>query len=133
MNEDLTEIGVEAKIYGMPPSVGAVRIRSLGTAERVRNGLAKFGTFLGIALVCVFFPIVHLVLVPLSLMLGLHFAAKTMRVRGRIVSGSVPCPECGEPCLLDAKLAQWPMTADCAGCRRHIGIGPVETGKPSPR
>ena len=139
MNSEITEIGIEATIYGTPPSVGAIRVRPLGTSERIWNGLAKFGTFLGIALVCVFFPIVHLVLVPLSLMMGLHFASKTIRVRDLIVSGSISCPKCGEPCILNAKLAQWPMTVDCSRCRRHIGIrlvepvGPEDPAATSPR
>ncbi len=126
MNAEMIEIGVEATMYRAAPSVGVVRIRPLEISERIRNGLAKLGTFWGVGLVCVFFPIVHLVLVPLCLMLGLQSAWKATQVRGLIVSGSVPCPGCGEPCVLSARLAQWPMTAACVKCGRQIGICPAQ-------
>ncbi len=118
------EIEIEAKAPGLRPSAGSARIRALQPWERIRNALPKLGTFWGIGLFCVLLPLVHFILVPLFLCLGIYFAAKTAAVRGLVVSGAAPCPGCGSPYVLKPGLAQWPIADVCGGCRRDLELSP---------
>jgi hypothetical protein len=125
MDQEVVEIRIEAAVFGLPPSAGRARIRVLPPIERVKNALTKLGICWGIGLFCVFFPIVHFVLVPLFFCLGIYFTAKTAMVRGSVVSGSVPCPGCQEPFVLKPRLAQWPFRDVCSGCRRDLTLSPA--------
>ncbi|MFI5345739.1 MAG: hypothetical protein ACHQ51_05125 [Elusimicrobiota bacterium] len=125
MRSEIAEVGVEAKVFGLLPASGAAQIRLLRTSERLRNMLPKLGIFWGIALFCVLLPLIHFVLVPLFLCLGIYFSAKTAAVRGLIVSGSVPCPGCKKPNVLKPRPAQWPIAEVCTNCRRDLELYPV--------
>ena len=119
------EIGIEAKALGtLLPSAGSARIRSLQSRERVGNALRTLGTLWGIGLCCVLLPIIHFVLVPLLFCLGIYFAAGIAAVRGVLVSGSVPCPGCRKPFVLEPGLARWPVSGVCPHCRRDLEINP---------
>ena len=122
MNAEIVEIGIEAQVFGMRPSAGTAQIRSLQPFERIRNALPKLGAFWGIGFFCILLPLIHFILVPLFLCLGIYFAAKATAVRGLVMSGSVLCPGCKNPHILGSRLAQWPMKEVCAHCRRDFEL-----------
>jgi hypothetical protein len=66
--------------------------------------------------------LLHFVLVPLFLLLGIYFAVRTAMADQLIVSGSVLCPECHKPFLLKPALARWPLDGVCENCLQSIQI-----------
>ena len=117
------EIKIEANV-GKQTASGAARIRVLKPLERVKKTLRKLGLFWGIGLFCVLFPLVHFVLVPLFLLLGIYFAVRTATSDQFIVSGLVLCPECHKPFILKPALARWPLDGVCENCLQSIQIHP---------
>ncbi len=126
---EILEIGIEANVGGQTAS-GDARIRFLQPLERVKKTLRKLGVFWGSGLFCVLFPLLHFVLVPLFLLLGIYFAVRTATADRLIVSGSVLCPECHKPFLLKPALARWPLNGVCQNCLQSIEIRPVPTSQP---
>lgn len=120
---EVVEIGLEAA-NDVGVSGGTARVRALRLAERGKNALRRLGLFWGLGLLCVLLPLVHFVLVPLFLLLGLYFALATASVERFVVSGSVSCPECRKPFLLTPAPEHWPLEQLCAGCRHHFKISP---------
>jgi hypothetical protein len=64
------------------------------------NSLKKLGMFWGMAVISVFLPVVHFVLVPLFLILGVVFMIRARKYRYEITSGQVPCPRCQKEIVL---------------------------------
>lgn len=88
--------------------------------EKMKRALKKLGLFWGIAVLSVFAPVVHFVLVPAFLLLGPFLAAKTYREEVILEACDLPCPECGKTSHFDKISGQWPLTNGCEHCRNRI-------------
>ncbi len=96
---------------------GSVCVQVLGPADRVKDALRALGLYWGIALFCVLFPLLHFVLVPFFLLLGIFLAVRAGLAKERILDGSVLCPECKKPFSVKPALVHWPMNEVCQECR----------------
>jgi hypothetical protein len=91
--------------------VGMLRIRKFSDKERWQRALAMLGIMWGLAVVAVFIPIAHFVLVPGFLVAGPVTAVLRYRA-GELVEGATgECPTCGQPMTLPldpaARLPLW--------------------------
>lgn len=69
-----TEVPALLSIFGDPPTRAAASIVQLTTIERVGRALTGLGTCWGLAVLAIFIPIAHWVLVPRFWWLGLSAA-----------------------------------------------------------
>jgi hypothetical protein len=90
-----TEMAARLTAFGHEPSAvtAIVSVQSPGArAARVLAGLAMFW---GVALVSVFIPVAHFILVPAFLLTGIVVAIMRAREDRRLILLRGPCPRCG--------------------------------------
>lgn len=95
---------------------GRAQCRDFSTAERAQRALKLGGILWLLAVIAVFVPILHFVLVPLLLIAGLVFGFSAWMDRGEILHGEFPCPVCGKTNVLAKQSASFPKTILCSHC-----------------
>ena len=111
--------------YAPEPADAEVDIEKLSPARRARRALGGFAGMLGAAVLSVFIPIAHFVLVP-SLFIGAFvMGALRFRHKSLVVKAHGRCPDCGAEQDLDI-LGPFPGRTDlfCRSCHRGIKLLP---------
>jgi hypothetical protein len=119
----LRTIELPLKGFGAGPTPATIETAVLSPAERFKRSGAALLAGIAVALIAIPIPIVHFVLVPGGLTLGLIFALVRLRqaevfrsVRGR-------CPFCGaEQSFTVMGRFQLPKTVFCANCHRKLEL-----------
>lgn len=101
---------------------GEVRRRDLPQPERLRRSLRSFGICFLIAFFTVFIPILHFILPPLLLIIGMVFAATTWMETSEIGGGEITCPNCKKQMLLRRAAEEWPQSLRCEGCSYTLTV-----------
>ncbi len=81
--------------FGAPPRPVTATIVDQGPGVRLARALAALGLFWGLALVGLFIPVAHFILVPTFLTAGLVAAVLRAREDRRLVQVRGACPRCG--------------------------------------
>ncbi len=123
MSGDILTLGITAR-SSQKRADGFVRIQALAPRERAKNALRQLGLYWGIGLFCVLFPLLHFILVPFFLLLGIFLSARAGLAGERIIEGSLKCPECKKPFELKPTLLRWPLSEVCQDCRWSFTIVP---------
>lgn len=126
MSGEILETGVMARIHEKT-ALGSARIQTLGPLEQVKNALRQLGLYWGIGLFCVLFPLLHFILVPFFLILGIVLSARAGLAKKVVIEGSVSCPECKKPFPIKPALARWPLNEVCEECRWSFTIVPCSS------
>lgn len=108
------------------PTRGEVRVQSFDPKLRLRRALKTWGTCWGLAIVAVFIPGMHFILVPSALLAGPVLAAVVYQQRTMILGGSGTCPACGQPFEVLRSPLRWPINDVCAKCHDAVTISPTE-------
>ncbi len=120
---EILNIKIEAR-SSQKGADGFVRVQALAPRDRVKNALRQMGLYWGIGLFCVLFPLLHFILVPFFLLLGIFLSARAGLAREKIIEGSLKCPECKKPFDLKPTLLRWPLSEVCQDCRWSFMIIP---------
>jgi hypothetical protein len=100
-----------------------VRVRGHDRRDRVRRAVLGFAACWGAAILAVFLPVLHFVLVPALVIAGPLVALSQLRQHVTIVDVEGPCPACGaairEKLNSDARL---PIELRCEQCRRALKV-----------
>jgi hypothetical protein len=101
------------------PAVASVRQH--GRPDRIRRAALAWAGCWGAAIVAVFLPVLHFVLVPALLVGGPLYAMVMMRERVTVLGAEGDCPACGaaQHPLLKAGASDR-MEFRCEGCRRAL-------------
>ncbi len=95
---------------------------SLSAKEKMTYVAKKFFLFLGLAVVSVFIPVAHFVLVPVFLLLTVVTAIKANAIQARLeISESVPCLKCEKPLASEYLLGKDPRI-QCGQCFEHYQL-----------
>ncbi len=115
------------KGFGAPPSAAAVVIESLTPRQRLARAAAVTGLGLAGAAVALPIPLVHFVLVPASLLIGITLGAMRLTQREIFRSAEGPCPFCGtqQRLGLAGKSFQLPRRTHCTKCGRELDLEEV--------
>jgi hypothetical protein len=103
-------------------TTGFVLRRDLDRSERVGRAARMFGILFLIAFLTLFIPILHFVLPPLFLILGVVFATTTWMETGEVLRGEIECPNCKRKMELRKEAEGWPKTQRCEGCSYMLKI-----------
>lgn len=95
---------------------GYVERRDYPMPERLQRMLKILGLLLAAAVVAVFIPILHFVLVPVLLICALVFGAATWMDRAEILRGEFTCPQCQKLNSLARESENFPRTTRCQHC-----------------
>jgi len=121
------DVPVKLYIFGMPRQDGTARVRRRDAGERSARALRAGGLLLGLAVLSVFIPIAHFVLVPGFLLAAPFFAIRRLRERDSIVALSGTCPRCNAPRTFEAGGAlRRDLRTTCAVCSFAIDVEPEE-------
>jgi hypothetical protein len=116
---------VPLKGFGAAPSRAELVIESLRFKDRMRRAALAVGAGALLALIALPIPLVHFVLVPGALVLGLVAGALRLNQREIIRSAEGSCPYCGTPQRLGlaGRVFRLPREVFCDKCRRPLDLG----------
>jgi hypothetical protein len=101
-------------------TVGEVRVQSFNSKDRLKRAFKFLGIFWGAGLAAAFIPLLHFVLVPLLLIIGLVASLTAYSATSVILGGGGPCPECGANLPIARMANKPPLTDLCTQCRRNV-------------
>ena len=109
--------------FGAPPSGARIVLAVLDPTDRIKRAATVFAVFLLIAAGAIPIPLVHFVLVPSALLLGIGLGANRLRQREifRRVEGR--CPFCGtDQVFAGMGPFRLPKTLHCGSCQRELEL-----------
>ena len=118
---DVRSIELPLKGFGAPATLAQVEFYTLSPGDRLKRAAVIFGAFLVAAVVFLPVPLVHLVIVPGALVLGVVFALVRLRQREVFRSVVGQCPFCGAEQRFTALGSfRVPKTLNCSACQRQL-------------
>jgi hypothetical protein len=111
--------------FGCAPTEAQVTVESLTLRARLARSGAMAGAGLALALIALPIPLVHFVLVPGALLLGVTFGAIRLAQREIFASAEGSCPYCGtrQRLGLAGRVFRLPRRVFCTSCRRELDLG----------
>ena len=118
-------LNVALKGFGAPATDAEVQLAVLDPGDRVKRAAVVFLAFMLVAVGAIPIPLVHFVLVPGALLLGLIFAVMRLNQRQVIRSAEGNCPYCGthQRLGLAGRVFRLPREVFCDKCRRPLDLG----------
>jgi hypothetical protein len=112
------------KGFGAPPTAAAVVVERLSLRNRLSRAAAAAGLGLAAALIALPIPLVHFVLVPGALVVGLALATRRLTQREIFRSAEGPCPFCGTAQRLGLAGSSFrlPRRIHCSSCGRELDL-----------
>jgi hypothetical protein len=109
--------------YHGRPTPGTVTIRMFDREQRVRRAVTGLGKWWGIALLAVFIPVAHFVLVPGFLGYGAWQFFQRLGTSELATAAHGTCPDCGTEQQLDLP-PRWraPQAVTCGHCFRGLRL-----------
>jgi DNA-directed RNA polymerase subunit RPC12/RpoP len=101
-----------------------VDVKELTKKDRTLRAAKGSGMFLGMAVVVAPIPVLHLFLIPLSLMLSIFTGARRMLQKIEIKDSEVLCPQCKTQHKLNMFFTEWPLRVHCPNCRTQFLVKP---------
>ena len=103
-------------------STADIEVVELSTNSRLMRALKGMGICWAIAVFAVLIPILHFVLVPLFLLLGVVMFMQQWGQKLYCMSGVIKCPSCQTEMKLKEGAFDWPKREICSGCRSDLRI-----------
>ena len=97
------DIPVQLHVFGLPRRPGTARVRERDSGERTARALKGAGVCVLLAVVSVFLPIAHFVLVPSFLLAAPVVAWRRLGERASLVGLTGTCPRCEAERTFDVK------------------------------
>jgi hypothetical protein len=118
-------LAASLKGFGAPATPAELVVETLGLGDRVRRAALAFAAGAALAIIALPIPLVHFVLVPGALLLGLIFAGLRLNQREIIRSAKGACPYCGtrQRLGLAGRVFRLPREVFCERCRRPLDLG----------
>ena len=113
--------------FGVPPTSSTIVVEHLGLSRRLARAAVALALGVAAAAVARPIPIVHFVLVPGSLLLGLVFAGTRLTQRDVVRSAEGSCPFCGTRQWLGlaGRRFRLPRRVHCESCGRELDLDPL--------
>jgi hypothetical protein len=121
----LRSLSVPLAGFGVPPDRADIAIDTLTPADRLKRGAKILGLCLLVAIIAAPIPIVHLVLVPGAIVLGLVLFARSLAQREIFKGARGTCPFCHQEQSFTV-LGKFglPREVTCGNCRQPLTLGP---------
>jgi hypothetical protein len=116
---------VPLKGFGSAPTEAQVVVETLDFRQRLLRGGAMMAAGLVLALIALPIPVVHFVLVPGALVLGLTLGTIRMGQREIFSLAEGTCPFCGtrQRLGLAGRVFRLPRRVHCRNCQRELDLG----------
>jgi len=109
--------------YHGKPTQGKVTIQTFDREQRIRRAVTGLGKWWGVAVVTVFIPVAHFVLVPSFLAYGGWQFFQRLGTTEVATDARGTCPDCGADQVLELA-ARWrvPQPVTCRQCHRGLRL-----------
>ena len=109
--------------YHGRPTRGTVTIREFNRQQRTRRALEGLGKWWGVALLSVFIPVAHFVLVPSFVLYGMWQLFQRLGTAELATDAHGACPDCGTEQTLELA-PRWraPQPVTCKQCHRGLRL-----------
>ena len=116
---------VPLKGFGRPPTDAEVVVQTLTLKARLTRSATVLAAGLVVAAIALPIPLVHFVLVPGAILLGIAFGAIRLRHREIFSSAEGACPFCGtrQRLGLTGRVFRLPREVFCRNCQRALDLG----------
>lgn len=101
---------------------GQVRVQTWTAQDRLKRSLKALGLCWGGAIVAVFMPLIHFVLVPSLLLAGPIVAYVFYQSESVVLGGEGHCPSCQKPFKIVRQKNKWPLKDICSSCQSEVEI-----------
>lgn len=131
---EVRSLELPVKAFGAEPTAARVEITALGPADRLKRAAVAAGLSLLVAIIAVPIPLVHFVLVPGALLLGIGFAIVRLRQHEIFRTARGRCPFCGmEQDFSVMGSFRLPKQLHCLSCQRQLTLeSPTTAPRRSP-
>ncbi len=119
----LEQLDLRLRGYSEPTETATISVRSYARPERVRRAVTGLAAAWGAALLSVFIPVAHFLLVPGFVLFGLFLFVTRIRTDRVVVDATGTCPDCGTQQTLDVH-GRWhlPRQLACSHCHRILTL-----------
>jgi hypothetical protein len=108
-------------VFGAAPTRAAVTVVTLNLGRRMGRALGALAACWGAAVVAVFIPVAHFLLVPALAVAGVIWAFLRFRERERLVRIHGTCPRCGRADdFVPGGSEDGKLVVSCPGCRNRL-------------
>lgn len=90
----MVQIPVTLRFWDKPPTQGTAVLLERNFTQRMSRALVQLLIYWGLALVSIFIPIAHFILVPGFLIGGVIAAHRKVKEERTLLTLSAPCPRC---------------------------------------
>lgn len=108
--------------YGEQSKPGVYSRREFSTAERAQRAMKIGGLLWVVAFFTIFIPILHFILPPIFIVLGLVFGFATWIDKAEIESGQFTCAQCEQVVALERESENFPRELRCPKCQMTISL-----------
>jgi len=124
MTENTQPVSVQVSLRGLSEfrPAGQALVRTLNSKMRRKKALKWLGLCWGGAVISVFLPILHFILVPGLLFIGPFIAFAMYQTQSEILPFAVPCPKCQASVPIAKSKETWPLQDICVQCKSEITI-----------
>ncbi len=119
----VVDIPATLSAFGAPPVHATATVQNQSPAERLRRTAAGVGLCAGLALVSLFIPVAHFILVPTFVGAGIAVAVVRAREDTRLLRVHGVCPRCATAQDFEGggRFTQ-SRTLDCPTCHTHLTL-----------
>ena len=131
---EIRSLELPLNAFGVEPSHAQVELGALSPADRLKRAAVILGISLAVAIIAIPIPLVHLVLVPGALVIGIAFALVRLSQREvfRQVQGRCPFCHTDQSFTVMGRF-RLPKKLFCASCRQELMLeGPTSALPHSP-
>jgi|SRR5919112_719645 hypothetical protein len=119
--------------FGVASTSAHVEFLDLSYSDRLKRGAVALGLGLAVAVIALPIPLVHLILVPAALVLGIVFGLVRLQQRQVFRTVHASCPFCGnEQSFTVMGRFKLPKQLSCGLCHRQLLLKPTSEQLHSP-
>ncbi|MFM6928837.1 MAG: hypothetical protein ACKOX6_10265 [Bdellovibrio sp.] len=118
------KIEIQGKANSEKYEYGFAEVRVYSQRETLMKVVKALAVFWGLAIFSILLPVVHFVLVPLFLFLGVFMAFRARKYHEEMLSGEINCPHCGSLVKIGKAPILWPLSEICQNCASVVRISP---------
>ncbi len=117
------EVPISLTAFGCRPQAATAHVIEQSTGERVGRAFTGLAMFWALALLGLFIPVAHFILVPTFLTAGIVMAVKRSREERRLTLVRGACPRCGKAQAFKAggRFASG-RSLDCPACHGTLTL-----------
>jgi hypothetical protein len=120
---NVVHIPATLSAFGAPPAPATATVQNQSSAERLRRTAAGFGLCAGLALVGLFIPVAHFILVPTFVGAGIAVAIVRAREDTRLLRVHGVCPRCATTQDFEGGGRFTPTRSlDCPTCHTNLTL-----------